>query len=389
MTIADLVRALESIAPPELAEAWDNVGLLVGDPAAGVAGEGPVLATIDLDEPVLDEAIEMNARLIVAYHPVLFAPVKRLTTASATGRILMKCVQHGVAVYSPHTALDAAAGGVADWLLGVCAGAGSADGGVTRIDSRAALTGAAMGGGGAFKVAVFVPVEPPEVLVRVRDAMAGAGAGRIGAYDTCSFRTMGVGSFRGDATSNPAVGVRGRLESVEEHKLEMVCPGSALPAVIAAIRGAHPYEEPAFDVYAMTTPARTDLGAGRVGTLATPVSVSDLAARVKRGLGVHAAQYAAAGGDPARRVSRVAVCPGSGASLLDAAAAAGAEVFVTGEMKHHEVRGALERGISIVLAGHTETERGYLPVLARKLETAAPGVKVMVSRVDRAPLAWA
>lgn len=378
MTIAELVRVLDSIAPPGLAEAWDNVGLLVGDPAATIPGEGPVLATIDLDERVLDEAIEMNARLIVAYHPVLFTPMKRLTTASATGRVLMKCVRHGVAVYSPHTALDAAEGGVADWLLDVC--------GPTA--SRCALSPGERPG--AVKVAVFVPVEPPEVLDRVRDAMAAAGAGRIGAYDTCSFRTMGVGSFRGDASSNPAVGAPGRLESVEEHRLEMVCTVPALGAVIAALRGAHPYEEPAFDIYPLAAPARTDIGAGRIGTLATPVSVSELAARVKRGLGVHAAQYAAAGGDPARRVSRVAVCPGSGASLLDAAASAGAgaEVFVTGEMKHHEVRSALERGISVVLAGHTETERGYLPVLARKLETAAPGVKVMVSREDRAPLGW-
>ena len=371
MLIADLIRAMESIAPTELAESWDNVGLLLGD--RGEPLRGPVMLTIDLDDRVLREAIEHNAGAIVAYHPPLFTGIKRITGDRAEGRRLLELLARRIAVYSPHTALDAAAGGVCDWLLEQCAGESAG------VVSRGAIVPAGSGPE-SVKLVTFVPTEPAGLVDLVREALAAAGAGRIGRYDSCSFRMFGTGSFRGGEGSNPAVGAPGRMEFVDEHRLEMVCPARMLPQVIAALRGVHPYEEPAFDVYPLQAPMRAEIGAGRIGTLRAPAPARDIGVRLKAALRADVVQVASP--DGAGAATRVAVCPGSGASLLDAAIDAGAEVFVTGEMKHHEVRGALERGVSVVLAGHTETERGYLPRLAERLGAAMAGVKVLVSERD-------
>jgi len=371
MNISDLMNVMESIAPIAGAEAWDNVGLIVGDPREALRGS--VLLTIDLTEAVVAEALDVSAGAIVAYHPPIFSGVKRITTGTAQGRMLLKLMERRIGVYSPHTALDAAPGGVCDWLLDLCG---------SSTDRGALVPGAARGG--MMKVSTFVPAEPADVVERVRDAMAGAGAGRIGGYEKCSFRLRGTGTFEGGAGTNPAVGQAGRLESVEEWRLDMVCPSERVTAVLSALRGAHPYEEPAIDVYPLHMQAKSDVGAGRVGTLETPASARVIAERVKKALGVQVAWVSS--NDPDRAVSGVAVCPGSGASLVDAAISGGAGVFVTGEMKHHEIREAMERGLSVVLAGHTETERGYLPVLKKKIEEKMAGVRVVVSSRDRAPL---
>lgn len=373
MLIADLITAIESIAPPTLAESWDNVGLLLGDRHADLVGS--VLLTIDLDDAVLKEAIEQRASAIIAYHPPIFSAFKRLTADTPQGKLLLSAIQRGIAIYSPHTALDACAGGVCDWLLELCAGG-------TAITSRSSLTSPAAPS--QLKLVTFVPTEPADVLTRVRSALANAGAGHIGHYDQCSFTLTGTGSFRGDDTTNPAVGQRGKLESVNEHRLEMVLPARALPDVIAALRRAHPYEEPAFDIYPLHTQARTDVGAGRVGTLKSPTSVRGIVETLRKAWPHAVVQFASA--DEHRPLSRIAVCPGSGASLLDAAIDHGAEVFITGEMKHHEVRGALDEGMSIIVAGHTETERGYLPVLASRLASTLPNVAFNVSKADRPPM---
>lgn len=374
MRVADLIAAMESIAPPTLAEEWDNVGLIAGDRQAELRGS--VLLTIDLTTAVVTEAREMGAGAIVAYHPPIFRPVRSLTAEGRIGRCLLDCIRAGIAVYSPHTALDAAAGGVADWLVDQAAGRG---GGTDRVALLAAeLTEASA----AFKIVTFVP---EAAHTKVREAMSRAGAGRIGAYDQCSFAIPGRGSFFGTESTNPKVGEKGRLEFVDEVRLEMVCSKSALPGAIAGLRAAHPYEEPAFDVYPLTPKPRADLGPGRALTLGTPSTPEELARRLKQALGVATVTLAAAA--PSNAVERVAVCPGSGESLLGAAMKAGAQVFITGEMKHHETLGALDAGISVILAGHTETERGYLPTLAAKLNQISPAFGAQVSLEDRPPLA--
>ena len=370
-TVARLTEIMETIAPTQRAEAWDNVGLLVGD--SGRTLGGPVLLTIDLTEPVTREALDMGAGAVVAYHPPLFHPRTRLTTSDGPGRSLLALIEAGVAIHSPHTALDAAARGVTDWLIDRLASPAPGERSALTPHERLAPSQ-------THKLVAFVP---PGELDRVRTALADAGAGAIGAYTHCSFNIPGRGTFHGTEGTSPTVGAAGRLESVDEIRLEMVCPASRLADVVGALRATHTYEEPAFDVYTLAPAPDRRVGAGRVATLDAPATPSELAVRLKESLGVDAVKLAATNDDP---ITRVGACPGAGASLLDAAIGAGARLFVTGEMRHHEVLGALDRGCAVLLAGHTNTERGYLPILRDRLMELEPAFDVRVSEADRSPL---
>lgn len=379
MHVRDLILALESIAQPSLAEPWDNTGLILGDPARTF--HGPVLLAIDLNPAVLLEAREMNAGAIVCYHPPIFAPIKHLTASSPRAAALLAAAECGIAIYSPHTALDAAPGGLADWLLdGAMTDAAITGAGADR---RALTPHESPHRGATHKLVTFIPTDPPDLLPRVREALARTGAGTIGDYDTCSFSTPGTGSFRAGERANPTIGARGSLESVGEIRLEMVCPARALPEIIAALCAAHPYEEPAFDLYPLAPAPDPFIGPGRAASLDAPTEPDALAQRIKSFLRVPFVKVASP--DPARPVTRLGVCPGAGGSLIDAACARGCDAFLTGEMRHHEVLDAVDRGLTILLAGHTNTERGYLPILASKLREANSAIEAHVSTRDRWP----
>lgn len=360
-------QALDELAPFRLAESWDNVGVLLATSRPRLAR---VLLTIDLTEAVLEEAIADGTEGIIAYHPPIFSPIKRLADRDRTERTLRRAAAEDLWIASPHTALDAAAGGLNDWLA---AGAG-----VGRI--MPLLHASEARPHQALKILTYLPAE---AVAGVRSAMAEAGAGRIGEYAHCSFTGMGEGTFLGSDHANPAVGRRGRLESVEERRFEMVCGDAALPRVVAALRASHPYEEPPIKIHRLEPPPIADAGSGRSNELEREIPISELAQRFKRHLKLDAVEVADAG---RRRVRRVGVCAGSGGSLIDAAIAAGCDAFVTGEMTHHNVLEANERGLAVLLAGHTNTERPFLPTLARRLRSALPGLAIRVSRRDRHPL---
>jgi hypothetical protein len=243
-------------------------------------------------------------------------------------------------------------------------------------DRRALMPAALTDPSATHTVVTFVPAEDAE---RVRDGLISVGAGRIGAYSSCSFTIPGIGSFLGDETTSPAVGRAGALETVPEVRLEMVCPESALPLAIETLRALHPYEEPPFDVYPLAPKPRRTLGAGRRIHFDQPMTPAQIAANLKANLGVDAVKLASAGDDP---VTIVGVCPGSGGSLLDSAIADGCRLFVTGEVSHHEALAATARGCSVLLAGHTNTEGGYLHRYADHIKTKLRGLDVMVSAVD-------
>lgn len=380
MNVQDLVGAMQAIAPLEYAEPWDRAGLLVGDLARALTG--PVLLTIDLTEAVLEEARAAKASAIVAYHPPIWEPLARLTTESARERILLRCIEAGISVYCPHTALDAAPGGITDWL---CEGLSGGGPGKIAGDCRALSPHAERAGGREVKVVTFVP---PEALDKVRSSLASAGAGIIGAYTLCSFSAEGTGTFLGGATSSPAVGKPGQLERVRELRLEMVCSRRALPLALETLRQFHPYEEPAVDVYELTPAPRRSAGAGRRLVLDRPATLAQLAQRLKGHLDRARVQVASVGGpgDLERSVSTLAVVPGAGGSMAQAAYAEKCEVFVTGEMKHHGVLDALHNDMSVIVAGHTNTERGYLARLAQRLTADLPGVRTLVATSDRDPL---
>lgn len=383
MNVSDLVLAMEKIAPLRFAEAWDRVGLLVGDHARPI--EGPIVLTIDLTERVLAEAIEMNAAAIVAYHPPIWQPMARLTDATPSERIVRHAIESRIAIYCPHTALDATPGGVTDWL---CEGiSGSGVEGRIAGDCRALTPASTRGATQEVKIVTFVPPESADI---VRSALASAGAGIIGNYSVCSFGVQGEGTFLAGDGAKPVIGESGRLERAGEVRLEMVCAKRALPLALATLRQFHPYEEPAIDVYDLLPRPERHAGTGRRLVLDRPCALQELGQRLKKHLGRARVQVASVGGpdDLQRTAKVVGVVPGAGADLAPIARSEGCDVFVTGEMKHHEVLAAINTGMSIVLAGHTNTERGYLARVSSRLGEMLPGCRVIISGQDRDPLVF-
>lgn len=375
-TVADLVSAIEAFAPASLAEPWDNVGLLLGSRRDVLTG--PVLLTIDLTEGVLEEALGMRCSAIICYHPPIFAPIKKVTDEGRNGSVLLRAARAGLAIYAPHTALDATTGGMTDWLAD-CLLTSKETGTPHTADRRALRPAAVLGATEQLKLVTFVPREAVE---RVRLGLASAGAGKIGAYSVCSFAVEGTGTFFGDETSKPVVGQAGQLETATEVRLEMVCSRTSLAIALQTLRQFHPYEQPAIDVYELQAQPRREIGLGRRLILDQPQSIETLAARLKANLGVSVVSIARAHHEP---IKVIGVCPGSGGELAPLALAEGCQLFVTGEMKHHDVLANVTAGLSIALGGHTNTERGYLPHLAKELAKRLPTAAFAVSAADADP----
>jgi dinuclear metal center YbgI/SA1388 family protein len=317
-TVGRLRQILDRAYPPSLAEDWDTgIGLTCGDPGAPVSS---VLLAVDVDPATVAQAVDVGAQLLVTHHPLLFRPVQSVAADTPKGALLHALVSAGVAHLAAHTNADKAVGGVNDALAEAL---GVGDTRPLRPDPAPATD----------KLVTFVPVGAAADL---RAALAAAGAGSIGDYTEASFSSTGTGRFRPQPGARPAIGRVGDLEEVAEERVECVLPRQLRPAVLAALRAAHPYEEPAFDVVELAgvLPSRT--GSGRVGTIGAPLSLHEFARRTAARLPATAAGVRFAG-DPDRPVRRVALCGGAGGDLLDAAAAAGADVFVTSDTSHHRV----------------------------------------------------
>lgn len=361
--VAEVARWLEEFAPARLAESWDNVGLIWGDPGAEVER---VMTCLTVTDKTALEAVHERAELIVSHHPVLFRPVQRIRADRPETGALWTLAQAGVAILSPHTAFDNTAGGINDGLaqrLGLC----------DVHPLRPAPTST------AFKVTVFTPESDH---ANVLAAAFGAGAGRIGAYAECSFASPGEGTFFGNEGANPAVGQAGRRETVRELRVEMVCPADRLAPVLAAIRGAHSYEEPAIDVYPLQALPHGP-GAGRVGRLPSTTTLRALASEVVRVLQAPGLQVA---GDPDRAVGRLAIVCGAGDDFLPDAARAGVDALLTGEARFHRALEAESLGLGLIVAGHYATERPGVEDLAGRLAAAFPALEVWPSRREADPL---
>jgi dinuclear metal center YbgI/SA1388 family protein len=363
MLLRDLLPILEDIAPLRHAEPWDNVGLITGDPDDTVER---VLLTIDCAPAVMAEAVAGRCELVVTYHPPLLEPIKSIPAKS----VLHRALRSGIALYSLHTAFDVAPGGTNDFLADVL--------GVTE---RAPLKVEAPREA-QCKLVTFAPEEDVD---RVAKALFDAGAGIIGKYKWCSYRSPGTGTFFGEEGTNPSVGAAGKLERVAEIRLETVVPLHRQEEVVKALRAAHPYEEPAFDLVRLLSPPE-GRGIGRTGTLPRPVARRELIERVKQGLGVSGVLVA---GPTEGDVTRVAVCAGAGRGLLREALAAGAELYLTGELPHHDALRAAAAGMTVVCALHSNTERAALGRIKERLEKEAAGLAVSLSREDRDPFSLA
>jgi dinuclear metal center YbgI/SA1388 family protein len=361
-TVAAVTDFMERLAPRALAGDWDNVGLLLGDHESVVHG---IMTCLTLTPDVAAEALEESAQVIVTHHPILFRAVKCLTASTPEGRMVIDLIRAGVAVYSPHTAFDNTGGGINDLLAQRI--------GLTEVRPLRRADGERQ-----CKIVVFVP--DPD-LSRVSDALFGAGAGLIGQYSQCSFRLAGTGTFFGSDAANPTVGQKGRREDVSEWRLEAVCPERLVDSVVAAMRRAHSYEEPAYDVYPLRSSAGK-VGAGRVGALPQTMPLAELAQKTKTGLKAESIQMV---GDPNRLVQRVAIACGAGGEFLDDAARQGSDVFLTGEVRFHDFLSARAKGVALLLPGHYATERPGVEQLAERLQIEWPHLKVWASRREREP----
>lgn len=360
MLLSEVVAQLEALAPLELAESWDNVGLLVGDPQASVSR---ALFAIDLTRAVLREAEQKKCELVVAYHPPIFSGLKRVVAGSTA----FDAIARGIALYSPHTALDVAKGGTND-VLGDVVGMGAA---------RSALRPGAPKDV-EYKLVTFVPADACE---RVAQALFEAGAGKIGNYSSCSFRSPGQGTFFGEAGADPKIGEAGRLEAAEELRLETIVRIADVPAVVAALRASHPYEEPAFDLVRLAAPpSKLHAGLGRIGDV-EPVPRAALFEKIKKGLGVTELLVA---GQTDGIAKRVAVAAGSCGDMFKDAIAGGADVYLTGEMRHHDAIAASAK-MTVICALHSNSERAALGVFAKRVKERAPTLEVVASEVDRDP----
>ncbi|MDQ1747762.1 MAG: hypothetical protein QOD07_2025 [Frankiaceae bacterium] len=364
VTVADVVVELDRRYDPKWAEPWDAVGLVCGDPSAPVrrvhVAVDPVLA-------VADEAVAAGAQLLVTHHPLFLGGTTSVAATTAKGRVVHRLVSAGVALYVAHTNADVADPGVSD-ALAAALGLRS----VRPLDPRPADP--------VDKLVTFVP---PADVDRVLDALAAAGAGTIGDYTRCAFLGDGTGTFRAGPGAHPAVGAIGDVTRVAEVRIEVVVPRRLRGDAVRALVGAHPYEEPAYDVVELAA-APSSRGLGRVGDLDAPTTLAEFTAAVAAALPATAAGVRAAG-DPEHIVRLVAVCGGSGGDLAAAAARQGADVLVTADLKHHATAEAVaDTGVALVDAGHWATEWPWLGDLARVLADTV-GVTTTVSHLVTDP----
>jgi dinuclear metal center YbgI/SA1388 family protein len=355
--VAQIAEAIERIAPLSLAEEWDNCGLQVGDPEAQT---NRVLVALTPLPEVFEEAEEKVVDFLLFHHPLIFEPLEAIVTSAYPGGLLARAISNGLAVYAAHTSYDAAPAGVSVAL----ARALGLRGPLRVLSPRGALR----------KLVVFAPEENVDA---VASALAGAGAGVIGDYTECTFRMRGSGTFRGGDEANPYLGEKGRLEEVEEVRIETVVPAYAAGHAVEAATAAHPYEEVAVDVYPVEG-SPEGCGYGRLGTLPERLTTEELREHVSGSLSFPSRLVA----DQGRQIETVAVLGGSGGSFIRDAAASGAHAYITGDVDYHDALLGQSLGLTVIDAGHAATELPSLEPLAVRLAELVDA-PVEVSRVRR------
>jgi dinuclear metal center YbgI/SA1388 family protein len=349
-TLAEVTAALDALYPPALAEAWDAVGLVCGDPSATVS---KVLLAVDPVPEVAAEAVAGGYDLLVTHHPLFLGGTTTVAADDPRGRVVHELIKGGCALFVAHTNADRAVDGVNDALAALFDLRDPVP--LEPVPER------------LDKLVVFVPEPDAE---KVREALSAAGAGRLGDYDSCTWSTAGEGTFRPLPGAHPTIGSVGRLERVPEVRLETVLPRALRAAVLGALLATHPYETPAYDLVPLAD-LPSGAGLGRVGDLPVALPLGELVERVAAVLPATAWGVRGAG-NPAYRVERLAVCGGSGDSAIGLAAASGAQAYLTSDLKHHRVQEA-PAGLALIDAAHWATEAPWLEVAARSLTRVVGG----------------
>ena len=362
--IKDIIRYLETVAPPAYQEGYDNAQLIVGNPQAEVTG---ILVSLDAIESVVDEAIAKNCNLIVSHHPIVFRGLKSLTGKNYVERTVIKAIKHDIALYAIHTNLDNVQHGVNRKI--------SEKLGLQHLRILAPRAGT------LHKLVTFVPLAD---TASVLQALGNAGAGQVGHYKNCSFRTSGTGTFQPNEQANPYIGKAGKQEEVEEQRIEVMYPAHLAGQVLAALRNAHPYEEVAYYQQALEN-ENQEVGAGLVGTLPTAMSGSEFLVYLKEKMQLSMIRHTRLL-DSA--VERVAVCGGAGSFLLPHALRQRADAFVTADYKYHEFFDADGR-IVVTDIGHYESEVFTKELVGELLSQKFVNFAVHLSEVTTNPVFYA
>ena len=348
-------------APLPLQDGFDNAGLQVGLTDAEVTG---VLLCLDVTEAVVDEAVALGCNLIVSHHPLIFSPLKRVTGATYVERCVIKALANGVAIYSAHTNLDNAPGGV-NYRI-------AAKLGLQNVRILVPKEGALL------KLSVYVPVAHADA---VRSALFAAGCGNIGNYSSCSYNAVGYGTFEAGEGANPFCGSVGSLHKEEEVRIDTIMPAYIKGRVVKALMAAHPYEEPAFDIYPLQN-SWNSVGAGIIGELPVAVDETAFLRQVKNTFSVGGMRHTGLLGKP---VKRVALCGGAGGSFAGAAVAAGADVYITGEARYHDLFN-YDGTMVVAVIGHYESEQFTMEIFKEIISGACPQVQVKTTSVCTNPI---
>jgi dinuclear metal center YbgI/SA1388 family protein len=349
--VKDIAALLEQVAPPSLQESYDNSGLLVGDPETEVS---LILASLDCTEGVLDEAISKGCNMVLAHHPVIWGGLKRITGRTMTERVVRKAIKHDIALYACHTNLDKVIEGVNKKFAEKL---GLKNLQILKPDK-----------GDLRKLVTFIPKDHAEA---VRKAVCEAGAGMIGKYDYCTFELPGEGRFRAGEGTNPYIGEQGKVHIEPEIRMETIFPVYRQSAILKALFSSHPYEEVAYDIYPLQNEYQ-DQGLGMMGELDQPLQPVAFLARVKQSMKTQSIRYY--NSDPGRMISKVAICGGSGHFLLKDAISAGADAYITADVKYHEI---MEADQSLLYAdiGHYESEIStielFMEIISQKFANIA------------------
>jgi dinuclear metal center YbgI/SA1388 family protein len=344
VAIDEVMRALDKLAPFSDAYEWDNSGLLL---RAGDTAEG-ILVALDVTDDVIKEALEKGCSLIVSHHPIMFNGIKRLNNRSPEGRRILSMAANGISLISAHTNADRHL--LNDYIARKL--------GLRDVRPIAEKTDPYK------KVVVFVPKGYEDAVM---DAASGAGAGHTGAYSCCTFGAKGTGTFMPEEGTHPFIGKTGVLARVEETRLECICPPALLREVLAAVHAAHPYEEPAIDVYDLHAPV-AEKGTARIGRLPGDYRREEFIRLVKETFGFDAVRVSQ--NSPAK-IRTVAVCSGGGGSLIASAAANGADAFLTGELKHSDYINTDTEKMLLIEAGHFDTEACFVDIVFEGLQRQA------------------
>jgi dinuclear metal center YbgI/SA1388 family protein len=342
LQLQQLMESLDRLAPWDLAESWDHVGLQVG---SGNQPVTKVVVALDINEQVIQEGLSLKADGFVVHHPLFFKPFTQIDLHTPAGCVLAKLIKNDLFLIAAHTNIDKAAGGLNRYLADLFD--------LTGIELLEPVTQP------SYKVVVFTPAQS---LPQIRNAMAQAGAGVIGDYTDCSFGQQGNGTFKPGSQARPFLGRPAEFTEATEIRLEMSVKKYDLSKVIKEATANHPYEEPVIDVYPLINPA--EHGMGRIGQLKTPLSFQNLVLEVKERLCAKEIRFV---GESAKVIRKLAICSGSGGSLIMAVAKKKADAYLTGELNYHDFLFAKENGLAVIAAGHWATEHGFADLVSAYL----------------------